>query len=162
MDPTELNMEVTLLHEISAIRRLMEEYFHSRDNIVNSPRSMPGDPYSSVTTRTPDDPRIRPPRPPPIPEPIRVKYANVVTAVREVIDRRSPSQLDEPLKPSQIDPALKHVYERKFRTPVSSSLSTTMGRPPLPLQQQRRRRSSQMSTPPVVPSTPPLSNRRVR
>lgn len=147
--------ESILLHELHRIRRLMEQYFRDRTSMV-SPTQPPYPfvpvPWSMATGQYPPGPdypsptnpshRIRPPNP------NQVLYQNVVNVVKEVMDRRSPSQRDQPLKPSQIDPSLKHVYSKRPRIPPSSQ------RPPLP-PSQRRRRSSQMSTPPIPSSIPP-------
>jgi hypothetical protein len=101
------------------------------------------------------------------PEPNQILYQNIINTVKEVIDRRSPSQREEPLKPSQIDSKLKGHYTRRPRIPSSNIQSAFMQRPPLPShqqqQQQRRRRSSQMSTPSIAtPPPPPASNIPVR
>lgn len=148
--------ELILLHELHQIRRLMEQYFRDRTTLVGPPqpsRPFLPEPWSIATGQYPpgsDNPsqRIR------LPNPNQIIYQNVVNAVKDVMDRRSPSQRDQPLKPSEIDPSLKHVYTKRPRIPPSSQ------RPPLPPSQtQRRRRSSQMSTPPIsssIPSAPPL------
>ncbi|CAF4839075.1 unnamed protein product, partial [Rotaria sp. Silwood2] len=125
------NIESVLLHELHQIRRLMEEYLRSKTRDINTNQSlMPiipipwsinedqyrrsiGVHYPPVPPVTDYKPSLVPTeRAPPPPEPTRVIYQNVVNAVREVIDRRSPSQREQPLKPSEIDPKLKHVYTK--------------------------------------------------
>jgi hypothetical protein len=169
-----------LFRELHGIRRLMQEYVRGRNNIINPnqptisimpvPWPMTGGQfptttgvhYPPVAPVTDYQPSIVPRERPPPPEPGRVLYQNVVNTVKEVMDRRSPSQREQPLKPSQIDPKLKHVYTKRPRIPSSNLQPTSMQRPPLPpQQQQRRRRSSQMSTPPIIssiPRSPPSNN----
>jgi hypothetical protein len=155
----------------------MEEYIRDRKNTPNPtqptisimpvPWPMPGGQfqvptgvhYPTVPPVTDYQPSMVPREGPPRPtEPARAVYQNVVNAVKDVIDRRSPSQREQPLKPSDIDPKLKHVYTKRPRIPPS------IQRPPLPVpssqqkQPQTRRRSSQMSTPPIVQPPPPPSN----
>jgi hypothetical protein len=154
----------------------MEEYVRGRNNIINPnqptisimpiPWPMTGGPmptttgvhYPPVPPVTDYQPSLVPRERAPPPEPNRALYQNVVNTVKEVMDRRSPSQREQPLKPSQIDPSLKYVYTKRPRIPSSNFQPTSMQRPPLPpQQQQRRRRSSQMTTPPIVPPpAPPL------
>ncbi len=168
--------DLILFRELHGIRRLMEEYVRGRNNTINSnqptisimpvPWPMTGGPfptttgihYPPVAPVTDYQPSMVPRERVPPPEPGRVLYQNVVNTVKEVMDRRSPSQREEPLKPSQIDPSLKHVYTKRPRIPLSKFQPPSMQRtplPPLPPSQQRRRRSSQMSTAPIVPPPPP-------
>jgi hypothetical protein len=170
--------DLILFRELHGIRRLMEEYVRGRTNpnqptisIMPVPWPMTGGPfptptgvhYPPVPPVTDYQPSMVPRERVPHPEPGRVLYENVVNTVREVMDRRSPSQRDQPLKPSQIDPKLKYVYTKRPRIPPLNFQSTSMQRPPLPPQQQRRRRSSQMSTPTILspsplPPPPPSNN----
>ena len=149
--------DLILFRELHGIRRLMEEYVRSR---ANQPM-MPVPYYPSFGPGTDYQPQMVPRQKPQPPEPNRILYENVVNTVREVMDRRSPSQRDQPLKPSQIDPKLKHVYTKRPRIPPPNPPSQPTQRPPLPPQpQQRRRRSSQMSTPTIlspgpIPTPPP-------
>ena len=152
--------ELILLHELHQIRRLMERYFRSRYEGVNPNQGTsmfapwPPGRYPPVEPDADYQPARVPSQRPRPPEPNRVLYENVVNSVREIMDRRSPSQRDQPLKPSEIDPSLKAAYTRRPRIPTSAQ------RPPLPpSSQQQRRRSSQMSTPPLtssIPTAPPL------
>jgi hypothetical protein len=173
--------DLILFRELHGIRRLMEEYVRGRTNPMNSnqptisimpvPWPMTGGQfptptgvhYPPVAPVTDYQPSMVPRERAPPPEPNRVLYQNVVNSVKEVMDRRSPSQRDQPLKPSQIDPKLKYVYTKRPRIPPSNLQLTSMQRPPLPPQQQQRRqrRSSQMSTPTILsptPLRPPSSN----
>ncbi|CAF1598718.1 unnamed protein product [Rotaria sp. Silwood1] len=43
----------------------------------------------------------------------QVVYRNIINDVKQVIDRRSPCQHEQILKPSQIDPKLKHIYTKR-------------------------------------------------
>ncbi len=159
--------DLILFRELHGIRRLMEEYVRGRANqpMMAVPWPMTGGPFI-MPTGVDYPPSMVPRRPAAPPEPNRILYENVVNTVREVMDRRSPSQRDQPLKPSQIDPKLKHVYTKRPRIPPPNPPSQPNQRPPLPPQQpQRRRRSSQMSTPPILspasipaPPPPPSSN----
>jgi hypothetical protein len=155
--------DAILFRELHGIRRLMEEYIRGRNNtnqptisIMPVPWPMAGGPYQTsagvhyppVAPVTDYQPAMVPRERVPPPEPRQMIYQNVVNSMKEVIDRRSPSQREQPLMPSHIDSKLKHVYTRRPRIPP-----TSMQRPPLPPQQQRRR-SSQTTTPPLAPSFP--------
>ncbi|CAF3679246.1 unnamed protein product [Rotaria sp. Silwood1] len=172
------NIEVVLVRELHEIRRLMEEYIRNKRNqtssnypsfmpIVPMPWSISEDQYrQSNAVHYPPVPPVTDYKPslvpseraPPPPEPTRAIYQNVVNAVREVIDQRSPSQRDQPLKPSDIDPKLKHVYTKRPRIP-----STSIQRTPFPTpRHQQQSNSSQLITPTTVrfstASSQPTSN----
>ncbi len=139
----------------------MEEYVRDRRNMV-IPWSMTGGQFPTPAGMYPPatdyQPSMVPRQRVPPPDPNQVMYQNVVNTVKELMGRRSPSQRDQPLKPSQIDPQLKHVYTKRPRIPSANSQPISMQRsslPPLPPSQQGRRRSSQMSTPPIVSPSPP-------
>ena len=136
-DPRGSNTDLILLRELQGIRRVMEEYVQDQRNRPNPPPAMypPWGPYES-----PYQPSVFPhERPPqPKPHPNQVVYQNVVNAVKEALDRRSPSQREQPLKPSEIDPKLKHTYTRRPQIPPP-----TVKPPP---QQQARRQSSGSSS----------------
>ena len=166
-----------IYRELHGIRRLMEEYFRTRGNLIN-PNQVPmslmpvpwpitggtfpgptGVHYPPVAPVTDYQPSLVPRQRPPPPDPNRLLYQNVVDSVKEVMERRSPSQREQPLKPSQIDPKLKSHYTRRPPIPPSNFPPTSIPRRPSSAQQQqqqqqRRRRSSQMSTPPILPGTP--------
>ncbi|CAF1275842.1 unnamed protein product [Rotaria sordida] len=156
------NIELILLHELHEIRRLMEEYVRTKKNSINDnqrlrpigdlPWSISQDQFNRrIALHYPTVPPVtdyklslvpREGSPPPQ-QPNRSIYENVVNAVREVLDRRSPSQRDQPLKPSEIDPKLKHVYRRRTQIPSGS-----MQRIPYPApRQQGQSISSQLIKP---------------
>lgn len=108
--------------------------------------------YPTVPPVTGYEPSLVPPEQPrPTPDPKQAVYQNVVNAMKEVLDRRSPSQRELPLKPSEIDPKLRHVYTRPPKIPGlnRSSLSrpTMSSFSPAP---STRRRSSDAPTPPII------------
>jgi hypothetical protein len=168
------NTDLILFRELQGIRLLMEEFVRGQHNTVNPsqpsisimpvPWPMPGGPfqtptgvhYPPVAPVTDYQPSMVPRERVPPPEPNRLLYQNIINTVKEVIDRRSPSQREQPLKPSHIDSKLKGNYTKRPRIPLSNPQSAFTSRPPLPPQQQRRRRSSQMSTPPIA--TPPRAS----
>lgn len=169
---------MVLFRELHGIRRLMEEYVRGRTTatttgqptitILPVPWPMSGGQFQPPTgTHYPPVPPVTDYQPSVVPRertepphPTQAIYQNVVNSVKEVLDRRSPSQQDQPLKPSQIDPKLKHVYTKRPRIPPSNFQATSMQRPPLPPQQQQRRRSSQMSTPPIGQSPSSLRSQQ--
>jgi hypothetical protein len=80
---------------------------------------------------------------------VRRAYENVVDVLQKVLDRRSPSHREQPLKPSEIDPSLKKSYQKlssvsSMRMPVSSRDEATRPGP------------SHSSVPPSIPVAPPL------
>ena len=60
------------------------------------------------------------------------------------MDRRSPSQRNQPLKPSEIDPKLKHVYTRRPPIPPSNLPPTSIPRQSSLVQQQQQQRRRQI------------------
>ena len=146
--------ESILYRELHEIRRLIEDYIQNRQQYYPSGMSMD----------THHRRRMSPPNP------TKVLYQNVVDVVKQVMDRRSPSQRELPLKPSQIDPSLKSSYTKRPiipppslpppvpPPPLPSSSSTTTATattttfPNVSLPNINRRRSSQLS------ATPPLTN----
>ncbi|CAF1144025.1 unnamed protein product [Rotaria sordida] len=168
------NVELILLRELHEIRRLMEEYVRTKKSSINANQRLTpivpipwsinegqyhrptGIHYPPVPPVTDYQPSLVPREgPPPPQDPNRAIYQNVVNVVREVLDRRSPSQREQPLKPSQIDPKLKHVYTKRPR--ISS---TSMQRTPYPApRQQGQSRLSQITTPSSnIPPAPPYES----
>ncbi|UJR29795.1 hypothetical protein I4U23_017341 [Adineta vaga] len=172
-NPKGPNTDLILLRELQGIRLVMEEYVREKRDRP-SPVYWPtpngqgpistssGIHYPPVPPVTDYQPAMVPrERPQTISEPSRVVYQNVVNAVKEVIDRRSPTQREQPLKPSDIDPKLKHVYTRRPQIPPSNLSRPTQQRqqqPPPP--QQNRRRSSESSTQSStnIPPAPPYES----
>ncbi|CAF1239139.1 unnamed protein product [Adineta ricciae] len=141
-DPRGPNADLILLRELQGIRRVMEEYVQDQRNRPNPPPAM-YPPWGSY--ESPYQPSVFPQdRPQPKPHPNQVVYQNVVNAVKEALERRSPSQREQPLKPSEIDPTLKHTYTRRPQIP-----------PPTikPQQQVRRPSSGSSSSSSSSPST---------
>ncbi|CAF0961832.1 unnamed protein product [Adineta steineri] len=163
------NQDLILLNELKQIRLLMQRFVESGGNSnQQTPTGIRYPPVPGVT----DYELATVPRgqPQPRPEARQAEYQNVVNAVKDVLDRRRSSQRDLPLKPSEIDPKLKHVYTRRPQIPSTNFQPTSMQRPPLPpsqlQQRQIRRRSSQMTSSPSVsirstppPPPPPSSNK---
>ncbi|CAF1594971.1 unnamed protein product [Rotaria magnacalcarata] len=145
------NVEIILLRELKGIRRLMEEFVHSTNN-MNNLRGMSVH-YPTVEPVTDYRPSMVPRKQNPPPEPNQILYQNVVDTIREVMDRRSPSQREQQLKPSEINAKYKYTSKRKPPNPLSTHQSTVMERSILPTQNQRQRNSLQMTTPPIVPSS---------
>lgn len=60
------------------------------------------------------------------PVPMRPAYENVVISMKEALRKRPPSQLDQPLLPSQIDPRLKRTVRRPPPTPAKDKRSSPL------------------------------------
>lgn len=138
----ESNLEVVLLSELRGIRHLMEDFLRNSSSMINQ-RGTSGVHYPPVEPVTDYRPAMVPRERAPPPEPNRILYQNVVDTIKEVMDRRSPSQREQQLKPSDISSKYKYAFKRQPPSPPSNNQAklATLQRP------------SQTSSPSIKPSS---------